>query len=430
MRKIWLVIKREYLTRVRTKGFIIWTIALPLFTIGVVILPVLMATRQANRTQQIAILDQTGALAARIAEGLDEKLPNGQAAYHVVRTVEPPAAAELSGLRQELRAQVNAGKLDGYLIVSQGVLAGSPGRPAEYYSKNPTADLTSLGTIRRAVSDAVIAWRLKQRGFQAEKLSDLVRGVEVTFIKVTREGEVEEKGQTFFTAFIMAFVLYMTLIIYGVITMRSVMEEKNTRIVEVLVSSLRPFQLLMGKILGVAAVGFTQYLIWTVCGGLLAGYGAAMAAAVNPGVSLPKIQLPVSMLVYLVVFYLAGYFLYASLYAAAGAMVSSDEEAQQVQIPMTLMIVVSLMLFMVIMRNPNSTLSVVLSLIPFFAPILMILRIAVQTPPFWQIAASIGLTLVTTLGLVKFSAKIYRVGILMYGKRPSLVELLRWLRYT
>jgi ABC-2 type transport system permease protein len=427
MRKIWLVVKREYLTRVRTKGFVIGTIALPLFAITVLILPVLVAKRQADRTQQIAILDQTGSVAANIAAGLDEKLPNGKPEYQVVRTVEPPAAADLTELRQQLRGEVNAGKLDGYLVVSQDVLTG---KPAEYYSKNPAGELTSLETIRRAVSDAVIAWRLKQRGFQAEKLNDLVRGVEVTFIKVTREGEVEEKGQTFLTAIVMAMVLYLTLIVYGVMTMRSVVEEKNTRIVEVLVSSLRPFQLLMGKILGVAAVGFTQYLIWTICGGLLAGYGSAMAAAANPGASLPKIHLPVSTLVYLVVFYLAGYFLYASLYAAAGAMVSSDEEAQQVQMPMTLTIVLSFMLFMVIMRNPNSTLSVVLSLIPFFAPILMILRIAVQTPPFWQIAASIGLTFVTAFGLVKFSAKIYRVGILMYGKRPSLVELLRWLRYS
>ncbi len=199
---------------------------------------------------------------------------------------------------------------------------------------------------------------------------------------------------------------------------------------EVLVSSLQPYQLLLGKILGVAAVGFTQYLIWTICGGLLAGYGSAMATALSPGMSVPRIHIPASMLVYLVIFYLAGYFLYASLYAAAGAMVSSDEEAQQVQMPMTLLIVVSFLLFGVILRNPNSPTSVVLSLIPFFAPILMVLRIALQTPPFWQIALCIALMIATTLAIVKFSAKIYRVGILMYGKRPSLVELWRWLRYT
>jgi len=257
-----------------------------------------------------------------------------------------------------------------------------------------------------------------------------VRGVDVTLVKVTKGGEIEEKGQTFLTAMIMVMVLYMTLLVYGLMTLRSVLEEKTTRIVEVLVSSLRPFQLLTGKLLGVAAVGFTQYLIWTISGALLVSYGASVAAAFSPGSSLPQIQFPLSMLVYLVVFYLAGYFLYAALYAAAGAMVSSDEEAQYVQLPMTLMIVVAFMLFGVIMHNPNSTLSIVLSLIPFFAPILMVMRIAIQTPPFWQIALSIGLMFLTTLGVLHVSAKIYRVGILMYGKRPSVVELLRWLRYT
>jgi len=425
MRKIWLVVKREYLTRVRTKGFIIGTIALPLFAGGALLLPVLIAGRQDDRTQQIAIVDQTGVLAAGIMGGMSQKLPSGQGAFHVVRTVSQPS--DLSATRKQLSDQVNAGKLDGYLIVSEDVIKGNA---AEYYSKNPASDLTSLGPMRRAVSDAVIAWRLKQRGFQTEKLNDLVRSVEVTFIKVTREGEVVEKGQTFMIAISMALVLYLTLIVYGMMTLRSVLEEKSTRIVEVLVSSLQPFQLLMGKILGVAAVGVTQYIIWTLCGGLVTGYGATMAAALSPGARLPKIQVTPSMLVYLVVFYLAGYFLYASLYAAAGSMVSSDEEAQQVQLPMSLMIVMSFMLFMVILRNPNSTLAVVLSLIPFFAPVLMTLRIAIQTPPFWQIATSLGLTFVTTLGLVKLSAKIYRVGILMYGKRPSLVELARWLRYT
>jgi len=425
MRKIWLVVKREYLTRVRSKVFIFGTIALPLFAIGVLTLPVIMANRQAGKTQQIVIVDQSGAQAANIAQGLDEKLPNGQPAYRVVRTVDEPG--DLTALRQQLRDEVTALNLDGYFIVPKDVITG---KPAEYYSKNPAAELTSLGTIRRAVSGAVISLRLKQRGFQAEKLNDLVKSVEVTFMKVTREGEVEEKGQTFMTAIIMAMVLYTTLLVYGAITLRSVVEEKKTHIVEILVSSLRPFQLLMGKILGVAAVGFTQYIIWGICGSLVAGYGSAMVAAFNPGGNLPKIELPVSHLIYLAAFFLAGYFLYASLYAAAGAMVSSDEEAQQVQLPMTLMIVVSFMLFTVILRSPSSNLAIVLSLIPFFAPILMILRIAIQTPPFWQIAAAFVLTVLTGLATVKLSARIYRVGILMYGKRPSLAELLRWLRYT
>ena len=426
MRKIWLVVKREFLTRVRTKGFIISTVALPLFTIAIFLVPVFMARRQADHSLKIAILDDAGGLAAGIAQGLDRKLPNGQPAFQIVRTLDKPGREEGEKLRQQLRDQVSRGELDGFLVVPEEVIAG---KPATFHTKN-TSDLTLAGSLRRAVSDAAVTARLQARGIKLENVTELVRGVDVTLVKVTKGGEIEEKGQTFLTAMIMVMVLYMTLLVYGLMTLRSVLEEKTTRIVEVLVSSLRPFQLLTGKLLGVAAVGFTQYLIWTVSGALLASYGASVAAAFSPGSSLPQIQFPLSMLVYLVVFYLAGYFLYAALYAAAGAMVSSDEEAQYVQLPMTLMIVVAFMLFGVIMHNPNSTLSIVLSLIPFFAPILMVMRIAIQTPPFWQIALSIGLMFLTTLGVLHVSAKIYRVGILMYGKRPSVVELLRWLRYT
>jgi len=426
MRKTWLVVKREFLTRVRTKGFIISTVALPVFTIAIFLVPVFMARRQADHSLKIAILDDAGGLAAGIAQGLDRKLPNGQPAFQIVRTLDKPRREEGEKLRQQLRDQVSRGELDGFLVVPKEVIAG---KPAAFHTKN-TGDLTLAGSLRRAVSDAAIAARLKVRGIKLENVNELVRGVDVTVVKVTKEGEIEEKGQTFLTAMIMVMVLYMTLLVYGLMTLRSVLEEKTTRIVEILVSSLRPFQLLTGKLLGVAAVGFTQYLIWTISGALLASYGASVAAAFSPGSSLPQIQFPLSMLVYLVIFYLAGYFLYAALYAAAGAMVSSDEEAQHVQLPMTLLIVVAFMLFSVIMHNPNSTLSIVLSLIPFFAPILMVMRIAVQTPPFWQIALSIGLMLLTTFGVLHLSARIYRVGILMYGKRPSLVELVRWLRYT
>jgi ABC-2 type transport system permease protein len=225
-------------------------------------------------------------------------------------------------------------------------------------------------------------------------------------------------------------VLYITLIVYGVATMRSVMEEKSTRIIEMLVSSVRPFHLLSGKILGVAGVALTQYLIWAVTARAVTAYGKAAVAVVRPGASLPEFHIPAAWFGYLVVFFLAGYLLYASLYAAVGAMVSSEQEAQQVQAPLTVLILVSFLLFNVILRDPSSRLSTVLSLIPFLSPILMMLRIALQTPPLWQIALALALSLATTLGVVQLSARIYRVGVLMYGKRPSLRELMRWLRYT
>jgi ABC-2 type transport system permease protein len=177
-------------------------------------------------------------------------------------------------------------------------------------------------------------------------------------------------------------------------------------------------------------VGFTQFLIWTITAALISTYGAVMAAAFRKGTSAPQFHIPLSLLIYGVLFFLAGYFLYASLYAAVGAMVSSDEEAQQVQMPVTMLVVVGFLLYPAVMRDPTSRLSVVASLIPFLSPILMVLRIGLQTPPFWQIALALVLSVAATIGVVYIAAKIYRVGILMYGKRPSLVELLKWLKYT
>jgi len=426
MRKLWLVVKREYLTRVRTKGFIITTIALPLLTMGVLLLPLFIVRRQADETVKIAILDEAGGLAAVIAQSLERKLPSGKPAFQVTRTVETPGPAENEQTHQDLRAEVSRGELDAFLVVPKDVLAG---KAATLHTRS-LGEIGLAASLRRAVGNAAIARRLKDQGIRIENPNDLFRAVEVTTVKVTKEGDVEEKGQTFAVAMGMALVLYTTLLVYGLATLRSVLEEKTTRIVEVLVSSLRPFQLLAGKLLGVAAVGFTQYVIWTVSGGLLATYGAGVVAAFSPQGSPEKIHIPISLLVSSVIYYVAGYFLFASLYAAAGAMVSSDEEAQQVQMPMTLVVVLSFLFFPFIMRNPNSTTSVVLSLVPFFSPILMTMRIALQMPPFWQIALSLALMLVTTIGIVYLSAKIYRVGILMYGKRPSVVELLRWLRYT
>jgi ABC-2 type transport system permease protein len=249
-------------------------------------------------------------------------------------------------------------------------------------------------------------------------------------VKVTKEGETEEKGQTFVISIVLALLLYTTLLMYGIVTMRSVLEEKTTRIVEILISAVTPFQLLAGKIVGVAAVACTQYIIWISAGLLLNTFGAAMAASYAPGGSMPSFHIPIYVLAALITYFLLGYLLYASLYAAVGSAASNEQDAQQLQLPATLPIVMSFILFNVILRDANSTASIVLSEIPFFTPILMLLRISIQTPPLWQIGLSILLLVLTIFAVVSFSARIYRVGVLMYGKRPSLVEILRWLRYT
>lgn len=424
MRKLWLVIKREYLTRVRTKSFVITTIALPAVTIGYLVFIIALSKGHANRPIKTAIVDTAGGLAAPFAGGLKEKLPDGEPVFQITQTIEQPADA--GKVEDRLRGEVRDGTLDAFLVIPKNAVQGEA---AEFHTKNP-GDLTRTQDLVHALTNAVIAARLSDRGIHVDNLDKLIHGVNVNLVKITKLGESQESGETLIVAFIMIMVLYMTLVIYGVSTMRSVLEEKTTRIVEILVSSMTPMELLSGKILGVAAVALTQYLIWAVTGGLVAGYGAAMASAVSPGASIPHVHLHASLLVYLVIFFLGGYFLYSALYAAVGAMVSSEQEAQQLQLPVTIPLILSLILFNLVLQDPNSTQSVVLSMIPFFAPVLMLFRICLQTPPFWQIALSIGILILTTAGVVLFSARIYRVGILMYGKRPSVVEIMRWLRYT
>jgi ABC-2 type transport system permease protein len=211
--------------------------------------------------------------------------------------------------------------------------------------------------------------------------------------------------------------------------MRSVLEEKTTRTMEVLISSVRPFQLLAGKILGVAAAAFTQFLIWMLSLALLSSYGIVMAKMV-PGSSFSGIHLPISLLIYTVAYFIGGFFLYSAMFAAIGAACSSEQDAAQLQWLAMVPLIFCMVIYSLVLNDPASRLSLILSEIPFFSPVLMALRISLQTPPFWQIALSFALLIVTTVGVVYASAKIYRVGILMYGKRPTLPELFRWLRHS
>lgn len=422
MRKIWLVIKREYITRVKTKGFVFATVGVPLLFAGIMVLSIVMATRQTDRTLKLAIVDDAGGLGTPVGQNLArEKLDNGKPRFEITKTLDRPQSG--SRVREELRAQVNGGQLDGYLVIPKDIAS------VEFHTKN-ASDFMLYGPVESAVNHAVIARRLSDRGVRLDNVAEVMKGIDLKVIKVTQQGEAEDKGQTFVTGLILGMLLYMTLIMYGVFTMRSVLEEKTTRIVEVLVSAVRPFQLLLGKIIGIAGVGFTQYLIWITTGLLLATYGGAVAASVRPGASFPHVHVPSSLIIYLAVYFVLGYFLYAALYAAVGAASSNEQDAQQLQMVVTLPLVFGFIMYQAVLRDPNSTMSFVLSEIPFFSPILMVLRMAAQTPPFWQIALSIFILAVTTLGVIYFSSRVYRVGILMYGKRPSVVEIFRWLRYS
>lgn len=423
MHKIWLVFKREYITRVRTKAFILGTLALPVLSLIILTVSIFVSGGGSGYAVRIAIVDEAGGLGAAVEKSLIASKSEFRPEIDVVEIVDHPSP----DFEDYFSMRVKDRDLGGFLVLPKGLKTGSAS--AQFHARTLRA-MALLGPIQRAVSSAIISQRLASEGKRPGAIKNMFKLTQVRLVNVSSSSHNESSENTFAVAIIAGMVLYMTLIVYGMSTMHSVMEEKSTRIIEILVSSIKPFDLLAGKIVSVAAVALTQYAVWGVAIGLLFAFASGLAHLLRPGAAPPGIHLHPALIIYLVVFFLAGYFLYASLYAVAGAIVSTDEEARNVQMPLTLLILGSFLLFNVILNDPNSTLAIVLSVMPFLSPILMTLRIAMQTPPFWQIALALILSILTTIWVIRISAKIYRVGILMYGKRPSLRELRRWLRYS
>jgi ABC-2 type transport system permease protein len=423
MRKIWLVFKREYITRVRTKAFILGTLALPLLSMGILVISILLSAGSSEFTLKIAIMDEVGGLGVPVQKALTQNERVGRPDIEIVQIVEHPSLQ----MEATFNTKVSSGELAGVLVLPKGLLDETAS--AQFHAKNVQA-MSLMGRIERAVSGAVLSRRLAGDQKRDGSIKNMLQLAQVQLVNLSPEKKEDSDNSNFVIALIAGMVLYLTLIVYGVATMHSVMEEKSTRMIEILVSSIKPVDLLTGKIVSVGAVALTQYAVWAVTVGVLFASASSFARFLRPGAAAPDVHLPPTLLICLVVFFLAGYLLYSSLYAAAGAIVSTEDEARQVQMPLTMLIVCSFLLFNVVLNNPNSTLSVVLSITPFLSPILMTLRVAMQTPPLWQIALSLALSILTTIWVIRISARIYRVGILMYGKRPSLKELRRWLRYS
>lgn len=436
MRKILAVIKREYIQIVRTKGFIIGTVLGPVGMIALIVVPIIVSSVSVEKQETIGVVDLTNEIFMELDKKLDHKdyrLKDGFRRY-VLEKFEPYTGTE--ELRHELRERVLKKELSAYIYIPEGVLEigardsavrnSEPEEEKVEYVSEHTTDFEKLRAINRALNNVVIEKRLKREGLDPQKVAQYIKRVELQPIKITKKGEEKDTGGTFMISYILALIIYMAIIIYGQVIMRGVIEEKSSRVVEVVLSSLRPFQLMMGKILGIGAVGLTQFSIWT-----LFGIGASVYSTsfIPAGANFAMPSIPPHVFVYFVVFFILGYFLYGTLYAAIGSMVNSEKEAQQLVMPVTMFLIVPIMLMIFIIRAPNSPTAVFLSFIPFFAPILMFLRITVLLPPFGQIGASIVILILTILLMIWLTAKIYRVGILMYGKRPKLAEIVRWMRY-
>lgn len=422
MRKIWLIVKREYLNGVRTKAFLITTVFLPLLGLGFIAMISFLVNRQPSRTLRLAIVDNAGGLGPSISDGLQSKLPSGQPEFKIVQTIERPSHPDR--VEDDLGHAINAGALDGYVLVPEDL-----SQPVELHSRNP-GNPALMARLTAAVNRAIILQQLRARGIRVDHTQDITGAADLKVFIVGRSGRSMAQGQSLGVAIALVIVLYVSLVAYGVLMMRSVLEEKTTRTMEVLISSVRPFELLAGKIIGVAGMAFTQLSVWGICLGLLFTYGALASGAFAPGSPLSGLHVPGSLVVYAVFFFLGGYFLYSAMFAAIGSACSTEQDAQQLQWIAMAPLVFSVVSYGLVLSDPGSTASIVISEIPFFSPVLMPLRISVRVLPLWQIALAFVLLWLTTIGTIYASGKIYRIGVLMYGKRPTLPELARWLRYS
>ena len=439
------VAKREYLQRIKGKGFWIATLLLPVLLTSATILPSVFLARS-EAQQKIVVVDATGgAVAAELAAEKQTKAsetpapplspssggPAGRAMAERSRNVRfdflfEPAQPDGAAQRRELDRRVVAEQIDAWVWIDASALAGNK---VEYHARSVSNFLTQE-VLKDDLSSAIRRVRLRQAGLDPERVGALTRGVDLSTLRVAKGGSRAEGGLAGAAfGYIIFMMLYVAIGIWGQQVMNGVLDEKSSRIIEVVISSIRPTDLMMGKLIGICLLGLTQMAIWCATLVVLStpGFLAAMVA-LPEGVTLPVVTLP--MVLNFGILFVLGFFVFASFYAAVGAAFNNVQEAQQVAGFIVFFLLVPLFLMFRIINDPDSTLAVVTSLIPPFTPLLMTLRVALQMPPLWQILLSYALTAGFIVLMVWLASRIYRVGILMYGKKPTVQEIWKWLRYA
>jgi ABC-2 type transport system permease protein len=429
-KKIFIVAKSEFLKRVSNKWFVITTLFGPIALIGFfAVMGMVTINSMKSGDQTVKVLDLSGVLFSELQDD-DENTT-------FVRSSDP---------EDSLRAEVIRGDYSGYLKLEADIITGAGA--ASFYSKDGGGISSFARKIRSITRQAVEKRRLVEQNVPQEVFDILNARVDVNMVKLSDSGE-ESGGTEAFAVlgFIMGFMIYITMLIYGSVVMQGVIQEKMNRVVEVIISSVRPFDLLMGKVLGIGAMGLVQMTFWAILilGGSLA-FGAIVSTFIDPA----ALNLPVTasndeilaaadivipavnpmIFVWFVLYFLLGYLLYASIFSAIGSSVEQQQDAQSLMLPVMLPIIMSIALVQPLIEAPNSTLAIVMSMIPFTSPISMVVRTAVTEVPIWQMLLSFSLLLGFFIGAIWVSARIYRVGVLMYGKKASIKDLIKWVRYA
>ena len=430
--KIWLITKREYLTRVQTKSFLLSTFLTPLFIIGLMGLVIYVTVSENEAPKQVVVIDET----LRISNKLVEIDP--------VRYIPSDESPEV------IREEVLEGQWDGYILIESDFLSENS---TATFVHNGAGGISFYESLRSDLRDVTREIRLQDNDVSQDIISIFEERPSLENKRINEEG-IEEDSNAFVSSIagiLIGVFIFIGLFGYGAILMRSVIEEKTSRIVEIITSSVKPIELMVGKLVGVCLVALTQFGLWiatyagiTVLAAPVAQFfitqrmGSVPTDMVNPGMESASVDLsfldqfsvnPV-FLMYFFVFFILGFLMYSSIFAAIGAAVDSEQDSQQFMTPVMLPILIGYMLNFRIAEVPDSTFATIVSLFPLTSPINMMTRLLVSNVPFWEVLLSIVLLIASVAGMMLLSAKIYRTGILMYGKKPSFREIFKWIRQS
>lgn len=437
MNKLKLIIKREFLAKVKNKSFIIMTILSPLLMVGLMMLIIFLNEKNSEDVRTVAFVDESNLLASTFADSDTTKY------------------MDLTALGIDEARKQTEGHYYGILYIPKSDSLVNLSKGIAFYSED-TPSLNLLSSIENKLEKKIRNLKIEQLNFDVDK----IKATETT-VEIATENFIGEKSSKIGSVLRMiagggfGYLIFMFIIIYGTSVMRSVIEEKTSRIIEVIISSVKPFQLMMGKILGNALAGVLQFIIWMISAGLLlfaityifgieaAGSGTAMgqmnpemvqqvqaSSASELQLALQEIKnLPIlTMFFSFIIYFIGGYLIYSSIYAAIGAAVDSETDTQQFMMPVLMPLIIAIYVGFSVIENPHGPIALAFSLFPLTSPIVMLMRIPFGVP-WWQIVTSMFLLIITFIAIVWFAAKIYRVGILMYGKKPTYKELYKWLKY-
>lgn len=430
--KLLAVIKREFMTRVMTKGFVIGTLIFPLIIVLIFGGVFIFGRFFQAETKTYAVIDNTDKIYVEFTKSMQDTLKNGEPKF-IFQQINSEGRKK-DEIIKDLQADINAKKIDGYLFIPENIIETKE----VIFSARNISDFEEQRDFERSISRIVGNLRLEAKNYPAEEIRrEMYLGwIKLTSSQITEKGEIQKNTTSnYLMTYLLSYILMLFIMSYGQTVTRSVIEEKSQRITETIISSIKPGELMAGKLIGISLTGITQMLVFGVFLFLLAAYGGPIMeqAGVRSGEFLEimrNLQLSVPVFLFFIFFFILGYALYAALFAAVGAMVNTEDEGQQFLMPIIFLNLIAFFIMITVAKNPDTTAAFWISLFPFFTPVVMFCRIAVSDPVMPAGAyLSIVIMIASVYYMIKLTGKIYRVGILMYGKKPSLKEAMKWLKY-